>query len=131
MEKTRINIDIVLPQSAHENDSFVKGMVEELGSKRGIDRVHVVPAKGDSKAQFCFHYDPSVISIQKIEQLARKAGAGLKEQYGHMVIEVSGIRHPTHASIIESKIRKWKGIQSASVSGNGFIQLEYKKRQYF
>ncbi len=127
MEKTRINIDIVLPQIAQENDSFVKGMVEELGSKRGIDRVHILPAKGNAKAQFCFHYDPSLISIHKIEQLAKKAGAGLTEQYGHLLIEVSGIRHPTHAGIIESKIKKWKGILSASVSGNGFIQLEYKK----
>ncbi|MCO6497514.1 MAG: cadmium-translocating P-type ATPase [Chitinophagaceae bacterium] len=47
--------------------------------------------------------------------------------YGHLLLEVSGIRHPRHARNIEGEFKKIQGIQSVSVSGTGFIQLEYKK----
>ncbi|HRN73673.1 MAG TPA: heavy metal translocating P-type ATPase [Ginsengibacter sp.] len=42
---------------------------------------------------------------------------------------MDGVRHPRHASTIESELRDLNGIQSASVSGTGFIQLEFNKTQ--
>ena len=44
-----------------------------------------------------------------------------------MLIEVSGVRHPRHARIIEAQIKSQKGVSTVSVSGTGFIQLEYNK----
>ena len=44
-----------------------------------------------------------------------------------MLIEVSGVRHTRHARIIEAQIKSLKGIINVSVSGTGFIQLEYNK----
>lgn len=127
MEKTKINLDIILPEVPNERDECVSRIIKSLEYKRGIDKVHVVPEKGNKKAQLCFHYDPSVISIKQVEQLAKKAGADITEHYGHLLIETIGVRHPRHARIIEAQLKGVQGVQNVSVSGTGFIQLEYNK----
>ncbi len=127
MNKTRIDLDIVLPEVPNEKDECVIRIIKSLEYKRGIDKVHVVPEEGSKKAQLCFHYDPSEISISKVEQLAKNAGAEITEHYGHLLIETSGVRHPRHARIIETDIKRQKGVQNVSVSGTGFIHLEFNK----
>lgn len=127
MEKTRIDLNIILPEVPDERDECVNRIIASLQYKRGIDKVHVIPEDGSKKAQLCFHYAPSTISIHKVEQLARKAGAEITEQYGHLLIETAGVRHPRHARRIEANIRRHKGVQNVSVSGTGFIQLEFNK----
>lgn len=127
MKKTRINLDILLPEVPDERDECINRIIKSLEYKRGIDKVHVVPAEGTKKAQLCFHYNPESISINKVEQLARQAGAEITEHYGHLLFEVSGIRHPRHARIIEVILKSVKGILNVSVSGTGFIQLEFNK----
>ncbi|RYZ24067.1 MAG: heavy metal translocating P-type ATPase [Chitinophagaceae bacterium] len=128
MEKTRINLDIVLPEIPDERDECVARIIRVLESKRGIARVHVVPAAAGQKAQLCFHYDPAAISVSKVEQLAKISGAELTEQYGHVLIETSGVRHPRHARLVEASLRKQRGIQAVSVSGTGFIELEFDRQ---
>jgi len=44
-----------------------------------------------------------------------------------LLIEVTGIRYPSHARIIEAALKKKKGIINVSASGTGFIQLEFRK----
>src|SRR5690349_10517813 len=99
MEKTRINLDILLPEVPNERDECVSRIIQLLSYKRGINKVHIVPEEGNKEAQLCFHYDPATISINEVEQLANQAGAEITEQYGHLLIEVSGIRHTRHARI--------------------------------
>lgn len=127
MEKTRINLDIILPEIPNERDECVNRIIESLECNRGIEKVHVIPENGNNKAQLCFHYDSEAISINKVEQLAKKAGADITEHYGHLLIETTGVRHPRHARTIEGQLRKQKGVQNVSVSGTGFIQLEFAK----
>ena len=127
MKKTRINLDILLPNVPNERDECVSRIIKLLESKRGIDKVHIVPEDGSDKAQLCFHYDPDEISISKVEQLAKKTGVEITERYGHLLIEVSGVRHPRHARIIENDLRRKKGILNVSVSGTGFVKLEFNK----
>lgn len=127
MKKTKINLDILLPEVPDEKDGCVQRIIKSLEYRRGIDKVHVVSKKGTKKAQLCFHYDPSIISINEVEQLAKSAGAEIAGHYGHLLIETSGVRHPRHATIIEGRIRRYRGVQNVSVSGTGFIQLEFNK----
>ncbi|HEX5155325.1 MAG TPA: hypothetical protein VFW07_27980 [Parafilimonas sp.] len=108
MQKTRINLDILLPEVPDKRDECVTRIIKSLEYKRGIDKVHVIPQEGDKKAQICFHYEPSEISINEVEQLAKKAGAEITERYGHLLIETTGVRHPRHARIIEAAIRRKK-----------------------
>ena len=131
MEKTRINLDILLPEVPNERDTCVARIINLLQYKRGIDKIHIIPEDGNNKAQLCFHYDPSEISLNKVEQLAKTAGAEITEHYGHLLIETSGVRHPRHARIIETELKCQPGVQNVSVSGTGFIQLEFNKDKTF
>ena len=127
LTKTKINLDIILPEVPDERDECVQRIISALESKKGIEKVHVVPKDGNNKARLCFHYDPYFISISDVEQLAKNAGAEITRRYGHLLIETSGVRQPRHARIIQAGIRKEEGIQAVSVSGTGFIQLEFDK----
>ena len=127
MEKTKINLDIILPEVPDERDECVNRVISSIQNKRGIDKIHIVPQEGNKKAQLCFHYDPSCISIAEIEKLAKKAGAEITQLYGHLLVQVSGVRQPRHARILEADINGVEGVLNASVSGTGFIQLEYDK----
>src|SRR5690242_2638063 len=93
MEKTRINLDVVLPDVPDEKDACVQRIIRDLSDKRGIEKVHVIPETLGSKAQLCFHYNPDLISIEKIERIAKRAGAKITDKYHHLLIEVEGIRH--------------------------------------
>ena len=68
MEKTRINLDILLPEVPDERDECVNRIIKSLEYIRGIDKVHVVPEEGNKKAQLCFHYDPEEIAINEVEK---------------------------------------------------------------
>jgi len=127
MEKTKINLDIILPEVPDERDECINRVISSIQNKRGIDKIHIVPQEGNKKAQLCFHYDPSCISIAEIEKLAKKAGAEITQLYGHLLVQVSGVRQPRHARILEADINGVEGVLNASVSGTGFIQLEYDK----
>jgi len=127
VEKTKINLDIILPEVPDERDVCVSRVIESIESKRGIDTIHIIPPEENKKARLCFHYDPSSISIDEIEELAKESGAEITQLYGHLLIQVSGIRQPRHARIVEADINEVPGVINVSVSGTGFIQLEYEK----
>ena len=91
MQKTRINLDILLPEIPDERDECVSRIISTMHLRRGIDKIHVIPANGDDKAQLCFHYDPEIISINEVEKLASKTGIAITDHYGHLLIDVSGI----------------------------------------
>src|SRR6478735_5521828 len=116
MEKARINLDIVLPEVTDEKDECVNRVIKSLENKRGIDKVHVISGEEGKKAQLCFHYNPSIVSISKVEEWAKTEGLAITKKYSHLLIEVRSIRHQRHARSIEDSLRKNKGLQSVSVS---------------
>ncbi len=127
MKKTKIDLDIILPEIPNERDECVGKIIQVLECKKGIEKVHVVPHSNGIQAKLCFHYDADVISISDVEALAKEAGAKLTEHYGHSLFVVSGIRHIRHARTIENDLKRITGIVSVSVSANGFVQLEYER----
>lgn len=129
MEKTKINLSLLLPQAPDERDACVTRIITTLENKKGIDRVHINPAYNGTPARLCFHYNPEIISLTEVNRLAQKEGAAITERFGHILIEVTGIRQPRHARILEAKIKDFKGVLSCSVSASGFIQLEFDKSQ--
>ncbi len=129
MEKIKINLDIVLPDVPDEKDACVLRIISAMGNKKGIEKVHVVPETEETKAQLCFHYNPDEISIEQVQKLAEKAGAAITERYGHLLIEVRGIRYVRHARVIEFSLRDVKGVLSVSVSATGWINIEFDQHE--
>lgn len=127
MEKTKINLDILLPEAISERDECIQSITQKLKYTRGVQKVHIVPGEGRLKGQLCFHYDPQIISVAKIEEIAIQAGAEILQQYGHLVVTVSGIRNTSHARNLEFLIKGIKGVLFVSATIIGFIQIEFDK----
>lgn len=125
MNKTRINLDIVLPDIPNEKDDCVQRIIKTMTEKRGIEKVHVIPETENSKAQLCFHYNPEEISLEQIQNLTEKAGAEITKRYGHLLLEVKGIRYVRHARVIELSLKDIKGVVSVSASAAGWITVEF------
>ena len=129
MKKLKIKIPVILPQVPNEKDTCVERLIQELQAKEGIEKVHVADTKEDDTPQLCFHYDPDIISIDRIQSLAERTGAEITEKYGHLLIEVKGIRHTRHARTIEKSLLAINGVLEASVSASGMVRLEFDKKQ--
>ena len=129
MEKLQLKIPVILPQVPNEKDSCVERLIQKLQAKEGIEKVHIADANGDDVPQLCFHYDPDIISIDRIQSLAESTGAEITEKYGHLLIEVKGIRHTRQARSIEKSLLAINGVLEASVSGSGMVRLEFDKKQ--
>lgn len=129
MEKLQLKIPVILPQVPNEKDSCVERLIQKLQAKEGIEKVHIADTKEDYTPQLCFHYDPDIISIDRIQSLAERTGAEITEKYGHLLIEVKGIRHTRHARTIEKSLLAINGVLEASVSASGMVRLEFDKKQ--
>jgi Cd2+/Zn2+-exporting ATPase len=125
MDKIKIDLDIVLPDIPDEKDECVQRIIAATEKRRGIEKVHVVPETTTSKAKLCFHYNPDEISIEEVQNLAEEAGTEITERYGHLLLEVKGIRHVRHARIVEINLKDIKGILSVSASASGWIRIEF------
>jgi Cd2+/Zn2+-exporting ATPase len=125
MDKIKIDLDIVLPDIPDEKDECVQRIIAATKIRKGIEKVHVVPETETSKAKLCFHYNPDEISIDEVQKLAEQAGAEITKRYGHLLLEVKGVRHVRQARVIELNLRDTKGILSVSVSASGWIKIEF------
>ncbi len=123
MQKTKIRLDILLPEVEDERDACVQRIITAMQHHKGVEQAHIV-GEG-AEAQLCFHYNADLISIDKIQALAREAGAAITRQFGHLLVEVNAFRDMNEASAVENELRKLKGILSVSVSAAGPIRVEY------
>ena len=129
MEKIQINLNLLLPEIPDERDACVQRIISLLRGKEGVEKVHLINEEKKDEAQLCFHYDPAIISLDRVQQLAKSAGAKMTERYGHLLIQASGVRQPRHARILEAKIKGIKGVLMAAVAGTGAIQIEFDQKE--
>ncbi|SFF66709.1 Cd2+/Zn2+-exporting ATPase [Salegentibacter agarivorans] len=129
MKKLQLKIPVLLPQVPNEKDTCVQRLIRDLESEEGLEKVHITDDQQDRVPELCFHYDPDIISIDRIQSLAENAGAKITEKYGHLLLEVEGIRHTRHARTIEKSLLDIEGVLEASANAGGMIRLEYDKRE--
>lgn len=127
LEKLQVKLPLLLPGVPDEKDRCVHKLLERLQGKEGLEMVHVAEGKDNAVPLLCFHYNPEVISISRIQLLAEQAGAEITEEFGHMLLEAVGIRHTRHARNIEHDLRAKEGIIEAVVSASGMVRIEYVK----
>ncbi|RYY53475.1 MAG: heavy metal translocating P-type ATPase [Chitinophagaceae bacterium] len=125
MEMKEINLDILLPQVPDAKDDCVTRIILEMEATRGIDKVHMVDEKNNVNAKLCFHYDPQVITLQKVQALAEKAGARISNRYSHVILQVEGFRHQRQTRLVETAVKGEKGILSVNATSTGFVSVEF------
>lgn len=127
VEKVQINLDILLPEIPDERDACVQRIISVMQKNKGVENAHLIPGKEGNKVKLCFHYDPDIVSMERVEQLAKEAGAKMTEQYSHLLIEVESIREMMEADVRENQLRKLPGIADVSVSATGNIKIEFER----
>ena len=68
--KLRLDIPVVLPHVRDAADACIERLQSELLARPGVDRVHIRPAEGEGPGQLCVHFDPQVMSLARIRELA-------------------------------------------------------------
>jgi Cd2+/Zn2+-exporting ATPase len=129
MKKLKLEIPLILPEVPDEKDQCVQELISLLQEQKGLEKVHVLEAADKGVPQLCFHYNPELISIDRVRSIARQTGASITEKTGHKLIGVEGIRHPRHARSIEHNLLSLNGIIEASVSASGMVRTEFDTRK--
>lgn len=112
--KLQLELSIVLPQAEDERDQCVARLQERLEGARGIAKAHVDHDNG--KTVLCLHYDPNLISLDRVRRLAEESGAEVTARYRHETLRVRGMDCGDCAASIEHILSRLPGIASISVS---------------
>lgn len=126
-EKTRIEIALVLPTVPDARDACVQRLADLLKATDGIEAAHVADTEGVGQDQICIHYDPDRLSIAEVRALAKRAGAELDQQFGHLLLK-SEPMHARQARTVESRTRQIAGVLEAAVSPAGIVRIEFDRR---
>lgn len=120
---TQLDLNAVLPEALDERDTCVQRLTAGLEAREGIISAHV--KQGDSVAQLCVHFEPDVISLQRIRELAVSLGARVDSDFGHLSLDVDGVSRLAPAQLLEQRLRNAPGVVEAHVSPTGSVRVEY------
>lgn len=129
MKKLKVDIALILPKEASACSACVARILESLRNRPGVSDVHLEPIE-PPKSQLCLHYDPNVVHIDVLRRLVERAGGELGQQFEHLDLEVTGLRHERHARLVEAAIEKLAGVLHAAVafgSGRIYVELDRSK----
>lgn len=92
IQKLRLDIPLLLPDvtADADADACVTRLVGSLESRPGIEQAHVVAAEVGAPATLCVHFDPQVVTLSRIRELARASGAEIADRFGHAIWQVDG-----------------------------------------
>jgi Cd2+/Zn2+-exporting ATPase len=116
MTENTIELEIrsLLPGVEDENDNCLTHLETALKDQKGISRVHL--ERGKNPVDLCLHYDPNVLSIDKVRRMAANAGATIVNRYHHELIPIEGMDCSDCITVIEHSLSRMEGVLSVNVS---------------
>ncbi len=129
-EKLRLDIPILLPDVPDADDACIARLRSEIAGREGVEDVHVRAIGPNKPAQLCIHYDPEMMPLARIRELAASAGARISEQFGHVLWQVDGIAHQRRARTIANRLRALPGVLEAQVSATGMVRVEFERTRH-
>ncbi len=126
-EKTRIEINLVLPAVPDTRDACVQRLADLLKSKEGIESAHLRDTSENGPGQLCIHFDPQRISMGEVRDLVIRAGAKLEQRFGHLLFKAEPM-HARQARSVESQASRIKGVIEAAVSPAGVVRMEFDRQ---
>ena len=126
-QRLRLDLPVLLPDAPGEADACVERLVGDLASREGMQRVHVMPASGEEPAKLCIHYDPEVLSLARVRDIAKGAGARLTARFAHVLWEMEGLQHQRRARTLAERLRRAPGVAEAEASAAGALRIEFDR----
>lgn len=125
--KLQLDLPILLPKIPDEQDACVSRLVADLAGREGLAKVHVIAPAQDQPAKLCIHYDPAIISLARITEIAQRAGARLTEQFGHVLWEVNGLQNASRARTVTEYLQQMPGVLEAVANVAGPVRIEFDR----
>ena len=126
-EKLQLDLALLLPD-IKEDDACASFLTEELAATRGVSKAHIVHERGESR--LCLHVDPNLVSLGKIERLARIAGAQISQRYRHETIPLEHMPAADAAATLTSALTRLPGMLHANVNyaaGVAYVAYDSEK----
>lgn len=125
MNKTQIEIELLLP-GVHSHDQCIQRLQGLIEAKHGIGKAHIQELDGNESGSICIHFDPNLVSVGEVKQLASQAGLQLSDRYGHLLFKTNSM-NVRQARRVADQMMKVKGVLDAGVSADGVIRIEFAK----
>jgi Cd2+/Zn2+-exporting ATPase len=126
-DRVQLDLPILLPNVPSAKDACVERLTSSLQERDGVGRAHVRASTNGEPDALCIHYDPDVVSLPRIRQMAKSLGTELTDHYGHLSWSVQGIKHPRRARTIAKRLRQLDGVVEAEASASERIRVEYDR----
>ena len=125
--KLRLDLPLVLPEVPDARDRCAAALVDALAARSGVMEAHIVEAPG-ATAQLCVHYDPAVLSLERVREVALSVGARLTDRYGHLLARSASPLHARAAQTLSARMRQLDGVIEAEVSPSGAVRIEFDRQ---
>ena len=116
----QLDIPVLLPGVEDHRDECVTRLITLLEARDGVDHVHVVSPEASNgqatKGLLCLHYDPELLTLGQIYELAEQSGAEVSERFAHEVFTIRAIGPEDDGRRIEQSLRGIRGVTAAVVS---------------
>ena len=124
--RVRLDLALLLPDFAGEDDRCFARLVELLRNKAGITEAHAIERSDERPGQVCIHVDPTLVSVHDVRHLALQAGARLTQKYGHFMADVEPMR-PRQTRRLTSELSSISGVLQAAVAPTGAARVEFDR----
>ena len=125
--KLRLELPLLLPEIDGAADACVTRLVESLSAREGVRNAHIVAAAGEDSAKLCVHYDPDLLSLPRIREIAQSEGAKITERFGHLLWNVDGLSNQRRARTVAGRLLRAPGIVEADASAAGVVRIDFDR----
>lgn len=124
--KLKLDLPLLLPEVPQARDRCVTQLIDTLKGKEGISEAHI--SEANNTPQLCIHYDPKVIALPRVRELARATGAQLTDRIGHLVLQASPM-HARAARTLAARVQALQGVLEAEVTPTGTVRVEFYRQR--
>ena len=111
----QLDLPIVLPGVETEDDGCIARLETRLREQTGISSVHF-DKSASGQSVLCLHYDPNLVSLEKLERVARDTGAAITDRFRHESLPIKGMDCASCAASIEHVVAKINGVTHVRVN---------------
>jgi Zn2+/Cd2+-exporting ATPase len=114
-EKTvKLEIPLLLPGIENNDDGCLGRLEAALQNQKGISRAHL--EREQTPVNLCLHYEPNLLSIEKVRRMAARAGARIANRYRHLLLPIEGMDCSDCVTVIEHSFGRMDGVLAVNVS---------------
>ena len=125
----QLDLPVILPGVESEDDGCIGRLETRLREQSGIRSVHF--DKNESgQSVLCLHYDPNLVSLEKLERMARDTGTAITNRFRHETLPIKGMDCASCSASIEHVVAKIGGVTHVRVNyPTEKLKVEYDSEQ--